>query len=273
MKKTVVITGGARGMGRAAARTLADAGYFVYSLDIQPGREDPDDIRNRYIRELQVDVCCQESIDKAYRQISAEVDRLDGILHFAGMILMDSLVEIPEEQFLKIFQVNLFGAYRINKTFLPLILASGPKGRILLTTSELAPNKIIPFNSIYSISKKALDAYAEGLRMELGLLGVQVITLRPGAVATDLIGHSNRALETLKSNTKLYRDNTKKFQKIMDAEQGTAIPAERIGELVLNILTEKHPRYIYTTNASKKLKLLNIVPTGIQVKLYRKLLK
>ena len=138
MGKTVVITGGARGMGRAAALKLAGAGYFVYSLDIQQSGAEPDDPRNRNIRELPVDVCQQESIDKAYRQISAEVDRLDGILHFAGMILMDSLVEIPEEQFLKIFQVNLFGAYRINKTFLPLILASEPKGRILLTTSELA---------------------------------------------------------------------------------------------------------------------------------------
>lgn len=264
--KTVAVTGGASGMGRAVAVKLAQSGYYVYSLDIKPSG-----LETENICEIEVDVCKQESIDNAYAMISAKTDKLDAILNFAGIIMMNSLVEIPEEDLLKIFDVNLFGAYRINKTFLPLVLKN--KGRIIVTTSELAPNKIIPFNAVYSITKKALDAYAEGLRMELALLGVKVITLRPGAVSTGLIGHSNNALKTLEENTKLYRENTKKFQKIMDSEQGTAIPASKIADLVYKILEKKRPKYIYSKNTSKKLKLLNAVPTSLQVKIYNKLLK
>ena len=266
MKKTVIITGGASGMGRAVSLFLAQKGYYVYSLDIKNIRGNVDNIF-----EIEVDVCSQESIDNAFKIISSQTKEIFAILNFAGIVMMNSLVEISESDFMKIFNVNFFGAYRINKTFLPLILNN--KGKILITTSELAPNKIIPFNSIYSISKKALDAYAEGLRMELGLLGIQVITLRPGAVSTNMIDHSNSALHNFEKNTVLYKDITKKFKKIVDGEQGSAIPAEKIAQLVYKILEKKHSRYVYAKNISKKLKLLNAVPTGLQLKIYKKLLK
>lgn len=266
MDKSVVITGGASGMGRAVAEKLAKSGYSVYSLDVKQSGKTTENIT-----EILTDVRSQQSVDDAFRTVSERTDNLAAILNFAGIIMMNSLVEIPEKDFVKIFDVNLFGAYRVNKTFLPLILKN--KGKIVVTTSELAPNKIIPFNSIYSVSKKALDAYAEGLRMELGLLGIRVITLRPGAVATELINNSNDALAQMKATTVLYKSHTEKFKKIMDGEQGTAIPASKIADLVYKILEKKHPKYLYTKNVSAKLKLLNAIPTGMQVKLYKKLLK
>ena len=99
--------------------------------------------------------------------------------------MMNSLIEISEEDFVKIFNINVFGAYRTNKTFFPLV--KNGNGKIIITTSELAPNKILPFNAIYSITKKSLDAYAQGLTMELGLLDIPVVTIRPGAVKTNII--------------------------------------------------------------------------------------
>lgn len=266
MSKTVVITGGAGGMGRAVAEKLAKCGYRVFSLDIRTN-----DAQTDGIYQIETDVRKQESIDNAYAIVSSQTDRLDAVLNFAGIIMMDSLVEISEEAFTKIFDINFFGAYRVNKTFFPLILKN--KGKIVITTSELAATRVIPFNAIYSITKKALDAYAEGLRMELGLLGIKVITLRPGAMATTLIDNSNGALESLKRSTKLYASHTKKFQKIMDSEQGTAIPVSKIADWVYKILEKKRPKYIYAKNASAKLKLLNYVSTGTQVKLYKTLLK
>lgn len=264
--KRVVITGGASGMGRAVALKLAENGYFVYSCDIKKNAEEKENIC-----QLEMDVCKQASVSAAFEKISAETDSLEAIINFAGIIMMNSLVEISEEDFTKIFDVNFFGAYRVNKTFLPLVLKN--KGKIIITTSELAPNRIIPFNSIYSISKKALDAYAEGLRMELGILGVPVITLRPGAVSTEMIGSSNNAVDKMVNGTVLYKNNTAKFKKIVDSEQGTAIPASKIANLVLKMLNRKRVKYVYTKNASLKLKLLNVVPTGMQVKIYKTLLK
>ena len=264
--KRVLITGSAGGMGRAVALTLAKNGYYVYSCDI---KTNPTEHEN--IKQIVMDVTKTESIENAFRIVSKETEQLDGILNFAGIIMMDSLVEISEEEYLKIFDVNVFGAFRVNKRFFPLIQKN--KGKIIITTSELAPNKILPFNAIYSISKKSLDAYAEGLRMELGLLDIPVITLRPGAVQTDLIGHSNDSLEKLEAKTEIYKGITTKFKHIVDSEQGTAIPAEKIGQLVLKILNKKKPKYVYTKNASVKLKLLSIVPAKLQMKILKMILK
>lgn len=263
--KSVLVTGAASGMGRAVAEKLAQSGYYVYACDLNKTEE----MTN--ICQLTMDICDQQSIDAAFQYVSEQTNQLDAIINFAGIIMMNSLVEIPESQYKKIFDVNFFGAYRVNKTFLPLVLHN--KGKIIITTSELAPNKIIPFNSIYSISKKALDAYAEGLRMELALLDVPVVTLRPGAVKTNMLHSSDSAVDGLVSGTQLYKSNTAKFKKIVASEQGTAIPASKIANLVLKIVKAKHPKFVYTKNASLKLKLLNLVPAKLQAKIYKTLLK
>ena len=211
------------------------------------------------------------SIENAYSKVCEKTSNLDAIIHFAGIIMMNSLIEISEKEFERIFNINLFGVYRVNKVFFPLIEKN--KGKIIITTSELAPNKILPFNAIYAISKKSLDAYAEGLRMELGLLGIPVITLRPGAVETTLLNDSTNEMNQLKDNTNLYKNNTSKFKKIVDSQQGTAIPPEKIANLVFKLLCKKRTKFTYSKNASVKLKLLNSVPAKLQLKIFRKLLK
>ena len=263
--KYALITGAASGMGRATAIKLAQNGYHVFSCDIKQAEQ----IDN--ITQLTVDVTDIKSIQKAYEYITTITDKLDAVINFAGIIMMNSLVEISEEDFTRIFNINLFGAYRINKTFFPLV--HNAKGRIIITTSELAPNKILPFNAIYAISKKALDAYAQGLTMELGLLDIPVITLRPGAVETPIINDSTKQMNDLDANTTLYKNTITKFKHIVDREQGGTIPPEKIADLVFKILNKKRPKHIYKKNISKKLKLLNILPTKTQIKLLKLILK
>jgi NAD(P)-dependent dehydrogenase (short-subunit alcohol dehydrogenase family) len=262
----VLITGGASGMGRATALKLAQNGYHVFSCDI---KEAPEEVEN--ITQIKVDVTSSQSIKNAFDFVNSKTDKLCAVINFAGIIMMNSLIEISDEDFVKIFNINVFGAYRVNKTFFPLIQKG--KGKIIITTSELAPNKILPFNAIYSISKKALDAYAQGLTMELGLLDIPVITLRPGAVETPIIKNSNKEMEDLNNNTQLYKNTITKFKHIVDKEQGGAISPNKIADLVFKILRKKKPKHIYKKNVSIKLKLLNLVPTKMQLKILKTILK
>ena len=262
--KRVVVTGGASGMGRAVVELLSKNGYYVYSLDINKG----DDLEN--VEQIKTDVTQMDSVKNAYDIVSKDTKEVEAIINFAGIIMMESLVEMSEEDFVKIFNINVFGAFRVNKVFLPLVLNN--KGKIIITTSELAGTKILPFNAIYSITKKALDNYAEGLRLELGLLGVPVVTIRPGAVKTDLLNKSTNAMDKLVSNTVLYKENTSTFKKIVDAQQGGAIPASKIAQLVLRILENKKPKFVYTKNANFKLKLLRVVPKTMLFKVLKVLL-
>ncbi len=264
--KYALITGGASGMGRATALKLSQNGYHVFSCDIKINDQE---IEN--ITQLKVDVTDAQSIKKAHAFVTEKTDKLDAIINFAGIIMMNSLVEISEEDFVKIFNINVFGAYRINKTFFPLV--KNGNGKILITTSELAPNKILPFNAIYSISKKSLDAYAQGLTMELGLLGIPVITLRPGAVETPILKDSNKEMEELNASTQLYKNTITKFKSIVDKEQSGSISPDKIASLVLKILNKKNPKHIYKKNVSKKLRLLNAIPTKLQLKIFKMILK
>lgn len=113
----------------------------------------------------------QLPVGAAFKCIKEEAESLTAILHFSGVYGLNSLVEIPEDEFVRIFDSNLFGVYRINRFFLPLL---EPKGRIIITTSELAPLDPLPFTGMYGITKTALESYAYALRMELQLLGYRV---------------------------------------------------------------------------------------------------
>ena len=264
--KYALITGAASGMGSATAIELANNGFTVFSCDINLNPEEKENII-----QIKTDVTSLTSVQNAYKEVLKVTNKLDAVINFAGIILMNSLIEIDEEEFVKIFNINLFGAYRINKTFFPLI--QNGNGKIILTTSELAENKILPFNAIYAISKKALDAYAQGLTMELGLLNIPVITLRPGAVATPIIKSSNEQMNLLNTNTVYFKNTIPKFKHIVDKEHNKGIPPEKIAKTVLKILNKKKPKAVYKKNISFKLKLLNILPTKTQIKLLKLILK
>ena len=264
--KYALITGGASGMGRATALKLANNGFTVFSCDINVNTEEKENII-----QIKTDVTSMDSVQEAYKQVLKVTDKLDAVINFAGIIMMNSLIEISEEEFVKIFNINLFGAYRVNKTFFPLV--KNGNGKIIITTSEVAENKILPFNAIYGISKKALDAYAQGLTVELGLLNIPVITLRPGAVKTPIIKSSSEQMNSLNENTVLYKDTISKFKQFVDKEHGKGIEPEKIAKVVLKILNKREPKTVYKKNISTKLKLLDILPVKTQIKVLKLILK
>ena len=147
-KGIVVLTGASGGMGTAVRSLLEEKGYTVWALDITESA-DPHFIRT--------DITSDESVSAAARRIESECTKIDAVVHTAGIYDMNSLVEMPEEEFLRIFNVNLFGMYRVNKAFLPLL---NPNSRIIMVSSELAPLDPLPFTGIYGITKSAIEKYA-----------------------------------------------------------------------------------------------------------------
>lgn len=249
--KYVLITGVRGGMGRAAAKTLAAEGYSVIGLDVT----ECDPISG--VTSLTADCTSEESLTEAYKRVSEITDKLYAIIHFAGLYMLDSLVEMSEEKMKKIYDVNLFGVMRINRIFLPL-LSTG--SRIVITTSELAPLDPLPFTGIYALTKSALDKYAYSLRMELQLLGISVTVMRPGAVSTPMIGKSVDELDRFIEKTKLYSCNAQRFRNIVNRVEARSVSADRIGELASRILRARRPRLVYSLNRNPLLLLLNILP-------------
>lgn len=262
--KTILITGAYGGMGSAAVAFFKERGFRVYALDQRVGGAEENVIP------LAADLTREESVKAAFDTVKKTTDRLDAILHFAGIYMLDSLVEIEKDAFDRIFDVNLGGVYLVNRVFMPL-LSKG--SRILITTSELAVTDPLPFTGIYAISKAALDRYAYSLRMELQLLGITVSVLRAGAVKTDMLGVSTAALDRFCEKTEIYTCNAARFKRIVDRVEARSVAPQKIAEKCYRIVNKKKPSFAYAINRNIYLRLLNLLPKRTQLWIIGKILK
>lgn len=260
----VLVTGAYGGMGNATLNALVDCGYSVIAIDKKVGES------QKGVYPIQADLTDLISVQQAFKKVSEITTELKAIVHFAGIYTLDSFEEISEERLKRAFDINFFGVYRVNKTFLPL-LKKGSK--ILITTSELAPLDPLPFTGIYAVTKATLDKYAFSLRMELQLLGISVVVLRPGAVKTTLLGDSTRELDAFCNNTKLYKCNADRFKKIVDSVEARNVAPEKIAKKVVKILKKKRPKHVYSINRNPLLLLLNVLPSKTQTAIIGKILK
>ena len=123
------------------------------------------------------------------------------------------------------------------------------------------------------MTKAALDRYAYSLRMELQLLGISVSVIRAGAVDTDMLGASTRALDRFCAETKLYACNAARFKAIVEGVEARRIPPEKIAQKALSILRKKRPGFAYPINRNPLLLLLNALPKRLQLWAIRQVLR
>ncbi|MBT7122560.1 MAG: SDR family NAD(P)-dependent oxidoreductase, partial [Clostridia bacterium] len=141
------------------------------------------------------------------------------------------------------------------------------------TTSELAGQKPLPFNGIYTMTKSALETYADSLRLELQLIGVKVINIKPGAFDTQMVSSTDAQAKQLMKNTKLYKMGAQKFVAVMHSQTGGAKDPDVLAKVFHKALTAKCPRMTYYKNASVGLKLYSIMPRRLQAFVIRLILK
>ena len=262
--KYTVVTGAYGGMGRAVVKSLVANGYCVFALDRKLSEAEDNVIP------IETDITDPESVKKAFERVRAVTDELYAIVHFAGIYMLDSLVEIGSKNFVHAFEVNLFGAFLVNKTFIPLMKKGG---RIVITTSELAPLDPLPFTGIYAVTKAALDKYAYSLRMELQLHEIYVSVIRAGAVDTGMLGVSTDSLEKFCADTKLYRCNAKRFKAIVDNVEAKCVSPVKIAEMTERILNKNRPKFAYSVNRNGLLLLFNALPNRLRFWIVRQILK
>lgn len=263
----VVVTGASGGMGKATTELLVEKGFHVFALDI---KSHPDFENNQNVTPIETDLTDGQSVLQAFSTVKKITENIRAIIHFAGIYCLDSLVEMSEEKFIRAFDINLFGAFRVNKTFLPLLKEDG---RIIITTSELAPLEPLPFTGIYAITKSALDKYAYSLRMEVGLLGIKVSVIRSGAVKTPLLNDSTSQLDAFCEKTTLYDCNAPRFKKIVDSVEAKNVSPRKVAQIALKALFAKRPKQVYNVNRNPLLLTLNALPKTWQTSIVKSILK
>jgi len=181
-QKAVLITGASSGLGRVMAETMAANGYFVYA----GARKDKDLNELNAIENIQgvrLDVNKQEQIDAAVKTISEAGRGLYGLVNNAGVVVVQPLIEIEEQDFDFQMNVNVYGPYRVTRAFAPLIIES--KGRISIIGSISGTLSSATWGP-YSMTKFAMEAYADALADEMKSFGVDVSLIEPGAYRSNI---------------------------------------------------------------------------------------
>jgi len=176
------VTGANSGIGRKITERLAAEGYFVYA-----GARKEKDLREldaiENVDSIRLDVTSREEIAAAVETVRKAGRGLHGLVNNAGVAVVGPLMEAKEEDLRFVFDVNVFGPYRVTQAFAPLILESG--GRIT-TISSIAGIVSRPPLGAYSMSKHAIEAFGDTLAAELEPRGVKVSLIEPGNYRSEI---------------------------------------------------------------------------------------
>ena len=261
--KTVLITGVSSGIGKKTKEIFLQNGYFVVGLDI---KETPEEDNFKFIK---TNITSEIDVEEVSNYLNDTNAELETIINIAGIHKMASLVENSYQDLKKVIDINLLGPMLINNKLHKYLK---PKGKIIIITSEVAGFDPLPFNGLYSISKIALENYAQALRQELNLLKQKVITIMPGAIETPLQGGSLEDTTKLSENTMLYKEQSKKFLKITKKFMGTPLKPEKLAKIIYKVTNKKRNKLTYKVHRNIGLVLLNILPKRLQCFIIKKIL-
>ncbi|CCF35702.1 short-chain dehydrogenase [Colletotrichum higginsianum] len=193
--KAVLVTGASKGLGRAIAIGYAEAGASMIAVaarsdvsstvrDVlqaaeKAGRAEPT------VLALEMDVSSTPSVKAAAERLTAKWGRLDILINNAGyMAPFQLLLETDEDEYMKAWDVNYWGTYRVTKAFLPLMLKGGDK--TIVNMSSVAAHFMGAGGGAYHISKFALIRFTEFVQDEYADQGVLAFSIHPGGVPTEL---------------------------------------------------------------------------------------
>ena len=207
MRKIIVVTGAANGIGGTTCRELALAGHRVYaSMRETKGRnshrvQEVEEFARQHdvdMRAIELDVSSQQSVNSAIETIIAENGRLDVVIHNAAQIVYGPTEAFTSEQFAELYDVNILSTQRVNRAALPKLREQG-QGLLIWISSSSARGSSVPFLGAYASSKAALDALALGYAAELARWGVETTIVVPGALGPGHYIRSGRPRDTVRA--------------------------------------------------------------------------
>lgn len=257
--RSVLVTGSSSGIGRACALELASAGYGVFAgvrseRDASALRAEP----VPRLEPIELDVADPASIDRAMEHIAAEAGDggLFALVNNAGISASGPVELLDPGELRQVLDVNLIGPMLLIQRCLPMLRRS--RGRIVNIGSGEA-FLATPSNSAYCMSKHALEALTDSLRMEVAPMGVRVVLVEPGGTETRILEKVEGRFRELRRS--LPPEALSLYGPSMEArlampQKGRLQPPERVARAVRRALDARRPRARYFAGADVRGALL-----------------
>lgn len=182
--KTVFVTGASGGIGEAIAKIFAAEGYFVgvgYNRNREKAEKLAEEINGEAIR---IDVGDEKSVAAAFGDFLRRFGKLDVLVNSAGVALpIKTLLDTTDEEFDKVFSVNVKGVYRCCKAALSAMIE---KGGSIINISSMWGVAGGSCEAIYSASKAAVIGFTKALAKEYAAAGITVNCVAPGYIDTPM---------------------------------------------------------------------------------------
>jgi len=261
MSKTILITGGSSGIGKSIGEYLTQKGYTVFGTSRNPER-----ITDSKFPLIALDVRDVESIKNAVSEVIQKAGRLDVVINNAGVGITGPLEEIPTSEIKNNFETNFFGPIEVMKAVLPQMRTQ--KSGLIINITSIAGYMGLPYRSVYSASKGALELITEALRMEVKNFGIKITNIAPGDFATNIAsGRFHVPLIKGSAYEKPYGDTLK----MMDEHVDSGSNPDMMAIAVEKIIATPNPKIHYKVGAFMQ-KFSIVLKRVLPDKVYEKML-
>jgi len=232
MQKVVFITGASSGIGKAIGEFLHHKNFIVYGTSRNPSK-----IKNSIFPLVALDVRDVNSIHTAIAEVLSITNRIDVVINNAGVGITGPLEEIPLEEIKNNFETNLFGPIEVMKAVLPQMRTQ--KSGLIINITSIAGYMGLPYRSVYSSSKGALELITEALRMEVKSFGIHLTNVAPGDFATNIAAGRYHAPVV---NGSAYETTYGNTLKEMDSHVNSGSNPNQMAEVIYKIINTSNPK-------------------------------
>lgn len=249
--KTLVITGGSSGIGKATVKLFRDKGYKIFDLSRHGDSHDG-------ITHLVCDVTSPDDCQRAIKTVIDDCGRIDVLISNAGMGISGAIEFARMDDIHHQIDINFYGAVNITQAALPYMRKA--RGGRIIFISSLAGMFGLPFQAFYSVSKFAVVGFAMALRNEMRPFGVKVLCMMPGDVRTGFTA----ARKKNHTGCEIYTSMVKSV-KGMEHDEMNGVDPMDIAKALLKLAENRWPCAMNTVGAKYKFFVLlgKILPSTL----------
>lgn len=201
-KKIIIVTGTSRGIGKEIAKTLAKEGHTVianYNKSEKEAQKLKEELKkeNKEIEIYKADISKEEEIKKMVEYTIKKYKKIDILINNAGIDKIQLSTEVTKKDWDEIINTNLYGTFYITQQVTKNMIQN-KKGKVI-NISSIWGQIGASMEVVYSISKAGVDGLTKALAKELGPSGIQVNSIAPGFIQTEMNAEYNKKeLEEIK---------------------------------------------------------------------------